>query len=345
MKIHVVSLWFAWFLLPLYSAWVWLWVRKWRAAAGAKSHRSTLRYSLVGVLAALPPAPTVRLRLWVQALRLGAVTLMVLAVLRPQTQRGRTEVTASGIDIILAIDASLSMKALDLDTDQPIPQRRNRLEVVKDVVGAFVARRESDLMGLVVFGAEAYTQCPLTLDHGVVQTFLQGITPGMAGDSTAIGDGIGAAVNRLRRSEAKSKIIILLTDGSNNAGTLTPKQAAEAARALGLKVYTIGAGGRGPAPFIVDGPFGGKSVTYGAADIDEPTLQEIAQITGAAYFRAEDNTALETIYDRIDRLEKSPVKSPRYLETHELFAWLLIPALILLVIEVVLLATRLSKIP
>jgi Ca-activated chloride channel family protein len=346
MVTRFASLWLAWFLVPLYAVWAALWLRQHRRSAATRApQHGHLRYSSTQVLARLPETRAVRMRTWIQRLRLGSVALILVALLRPQTLEDRTEVTASGIDIVLAIDASGSMEARDLDADKPIFDRRTRLGVIKDVVQQFVARRPSDLLGLVVFGADAYTLCPLTLDHGVVDAFLQSITPGMAGKSTAIGDGLGAAINRLRHAEGKSRIIILLTDGSNNSGTLLPKEAAEAAHALGLKVYTVGAGGRGPAPVVVEGMFGRKQVVELPEDIDEPALRQIAQITGGAYYRAEDTNELEAIYARIDALEKSPVRAPTYMEAHEHFAWLLIPALILLILEVVLLETRLRPIP
>ena len=212
------------------------------------------------------------------------------------------------------------------------------------VVDEFVRKRDNDQIGLVVFGAEAFTQCPLTLDHGIVATFLERLEIGMAGDATAIGSAIGTAVKRLKESEAKSKVIVLLTDGRSNAGSLSPTKAAEVAATFGIKVYTIGAGGREKAPFIVDSFFG-KQVVYQDVEIDEETLRRIAETTGGQYFRAEDEQALETIYDEIDQLEKTEITTHTFMEYNERFRAFVIPALGLLLLEVVLLGTRFRKLP
>lgn len=344
MHLRFASLWMAWLLAPLYLTFVGLWYYQRRPSTSRLRTRGVLRFGTTQVLAGLPEAPAVRHRRLAQLLRPLTVALFAIALLRPQSALNRTDVIASGIDIVLAIDTSMSMKALDLDADKPIAKRRDRLQVVKSVVAEFIGQRDSDLIGLVVFGGEAYTQCPLTLDHNVIDVFLSNVQPGMAGENTAIGSGIGTAINRLRRSTGKSKIIILLTDGRNNAGDLSPKKAAEMAHAMGIKIYTIGAGGQGPAPYLVQTPFGSQVVTDNV-DIDESTLKEVAELTGGAYFRAEDVSGLTQIYKQIDALEKTPVKAPTYMETHEQFAWVLVPALMLLFAEVVLLATRLSKIP
>ncbi|RYF11799.1 MAG: VWA domain-containing protein, partial [Deltaproteobacteria bacterium] len=241
-------------------------------------------------------------------------------------------------------DTSASMQALDLDADVAISRRRTRLQVVKDVVGAFVERRPNDQLGMVVFGAEAFTQCPLTLDHDVFRTLLQGVATGMAGDTTAIGSGLAAASNRLRRSAAKSKVIVLLTDGSNNAGSLSPKRAAELSRALGIKVHTIGAANRGKAPFLVNTILG-KEVHYGEFELDETTLKDIASITGGTYFRAEDSHALADIYTKIDAMEKTDLKKQQFREYEEHFAPLVWAALLLLLVETIGLQTRLRAYP
>lgn len=344
MNFRFASLWLLLILLPLYGGFVFLWRQRQRHAGKFSRAPGAIRYPSTMLLAQIPTAPAARYRLWVKCLRLFSLLLLLLAMLRPQTILKKTQIQSHGIEIVLAIDTSQSMLALDLDTDRAIAQRRTRLEVVQSVVTEFVNKRDSDPIGIVVFGSQAYTQCPLTLDHDIVNSFLQKLTPGMAGDSTSIGSGMAAAINRLRKSQAKSKIVILLTDGRNNSGALSPRKAAEIAHTLGIRVYTIGAGGRGRAPFIIDGPFG-KQVAYDDVDIDEETLQEIAKTTGAAYFRAEDRDTLAQIYERIDSMEKAPVQLPTYLETQELFFWFLIPALLLLIAEKLLLETRLSKIP
>jgi Ca-activated chloride channel family protein len=277
-------------------------------------------------------------------LRILTIALLVMAMSRPQTGRRHTQVSTEGIDIVLVLDTSGSMQALDLDADRPINQRRHRLDVAKTVVEEFVQKRQSDQIGLVVFGDEAFTQCPLTLDHGIVATFLEQVDIGMAGDATAIGSALGTAVKRLRDSQAKSKVIILLTDGRNNAGALSPKKAAEIAGTFDIKIYAVGAGTRGKAPFLVDSFFG-KQVVYQSVEIDEETLEEIAKRTGGAYFRAEDTTALESIYTEIDELETTEITSNTYMEYNERFRFFVLPAVALLLLEVALLGTRFRKLP
>jgi Ca-activated chloride channel family protein len=264
---------------------------------------------------------------------------------RPQTGRHHSRVITHGVDIVLVLDTSGSMQALDLDKEKRIQQRRNRLEVAKAVVRAFVEERADDQIGLVVFGEDAYTQCPLTLDHGVVVTLLDKAEIGMAGDSTAIGSAIGVATKRLKDSKAKSKVIVLLTDGRNNAGSLSPRKAAEVAETFGVKIYTIGVGTRGKAPFIVDTGIFGKRIHYQAVDLDEPALREVAKIAEGRYFRATDARSLEEIYATINELEKTKIEVKKYLEHDERFAWFTFPALALLLLEMLLLGTRLRKIP
>jgi Ca-activated chloride channel family protein len=272
-----------------------------------------------------------------------AVLLLMLGMARPQTGRTHNKVRTEGIDIVLVVDTSGSMQALDLDRG-PIERRRNRLQVVEEVVERFVKKRDNDQIGLVVFGTEAFTQCPLTLDHGIIASFLERIEIGMAGEQTAIGSALGTAVKRLKESQAKSKVVVLLTDGRSNAGSLSPRKAAEVAETFGVKVYTIGAGTRGQAPLIVDSFFG-KQVVYQDVEIDEKTLTEIAERTGGAYFRAEDATALQAIYDQIDEMEKTEITMHSYMEYNEQFRWFVYPALGLLLAEVLLLGTRFRKLP
>lgn len=335
--------WMFWVLLPFFAVWAvlffvvpWYLHRKRRAAA--------VQYSNIRTLVRLRPSRTLVLRRLFVGLRLVTVALLMIAMARPQTGRTQTQVRTEGIDIVLVVDTSGSMQALDLDGGRRISNRRNRLEVTKAVVDDFVKKRENDQIGLVVFGAEAFTQCPLTLDHGIVATFLDQIEIGMAGDATAIGSAIGTAVKRLKDSAAKSRVIILLTDGRSNAGPLSPRKAAEVAEAFGVKIYTIGAGTRGKAPFIVDSLFG-KEVIYQDVEIDEKTLKEIAERTGGAYFRAEDEKALGQIYEQIDELEKTEITMSSYMEYSEKFRWFVIPALGLLLLEVILLGTRFRKLP
>jgi Ca-activated chloride channel family protein len=303
-----------------------------------------VRFSSLARLQRLRPSASLVGRRLVQGLRLATVALLLLAMARPQTGRKLTSVSTAGVDIVLAIDASGSMQALDLDADRPIARRRNRLEVAKEVVERFVEKRENDQIGLVVFGEEAFTQCPLTLDHGIVATFLDRVEIGVAGDATAIGSAIGTAVKRLKESAAKSKVIVLLTDGRSNAGSISPRKAAEVAKTFGVKIYTVGAGTRGQAPFLVQTLFG-PQVVHQDVEIDEATLREIAAATGGEYFRAEDTGALAAIYDRIDALEKSEITMKSYMEYDEQFRWFVLPAVALLLVEVVLLGTRFRKLP
>jgi Ca-activated chloride channel family protein len=334
-----------WGLVPLYLLWAAWWVVMRFGAFGLGRSRASVRFSSTARLQQLKLSWAVRLRPWVEALRLVSVGLLIVAIARPQTGKSHTQVTTEGIDIMLVVDTSGSMQALDLDAHKRIGDRRNRLEVVRDVMADFVKGRDTDQIGLVVFGSEAFTQCPLTLDHGIVDSFLGRLEVGMAGEATAIGSALGTAVKRLRDSEAKSKVVILLTDGASNAGVITPSKAAEIAQTFGVKVYTIGAGTLDEkAPVLVDGFFG-QQVQYIPVEIDEATLREIAETTGGAYFRAEDSEALARIYDQIDTLEKTEVKSRTYMEYDERFSWLVLPAIFLLLLELLLLGTRFRKIP
>ncbi len=342
-EIILADRWLLWGLVPMFALWVALWwlLPWWRRR---RRQVAAVRYSSLETLQRLRPSRTVILRRFVEGLRLVVVALLILAMARPQTGRKHTEVRTEGIDIVLVLDTSGSMQALDLDADRPINRRRNRLEIAKAVVDKFVQGRKNDQIGLVVFGSEAFTQCPLTLDHGILATFLERVDIGMAGDATAIGSAVGTAVKRLRDSEAESKVIILLTDGRNNAGSLDPRKAAEIAETFDVTLYAIGAGTRGKAPFVVDSFFG-KQVVYESVEIDDEVLEEMAVRTGGAYFRAEDKEALQSIYDEIDQLEKTEITTSTYMEYNERFPWFLLPAVALLVFEVVLLGTRFRKLP
>lgn len=346
------------------SAWVWLhpwilivglplvvlawlleqyWVRGFKAGAPKKS-RVFLRFSWLAGLSHAPEGKSLRLRRWVVSLRWLSIACLIVAAARPQAGRKQANIHSEGIDIVLAVDTSGSMRALDLDTSRSIANRKNRLQVTLDVVARFIEARPNDQIGMVVFGGHAFTQCPLTLDHGIVSALLQEITIGIAGDQTAVGSALATATRRLKNSKAKSKVVILLTDGRNNAGTISPKQAAEIAQAMGVRVYTIGAGSRQKAPFIVDGLFG-KDVVYQNVEIDEATLKQIAEITGGAYFRAEDAKGLQDIYSQIDALEKTEIEIDAYMEFDEKFSVWLVLALLLLACEQGLLRTRLRMLP
>ena len=274
-------------------------------------------------------------------LRFIAITLFIIAFARPQEGHKRTEILSQGVDIVLAIDTSGSMQALDFKKNET---QVTRLSVVKDVVAEFVKNREMDRIGMVVFGANAFTQCPLTLDQNILLSFLDKLKIGMAGDATAIGSAIGISARRLKDLKSKSKVIILLTDGRNNSGAISPLQAAEIAKSLGIKVYTIGVGKRGKAPFLVDSIFG-KRLIYRNVDIDEEVLNKISKMTDAKYFRATDLKSLKDIYKQIDLLEKSKVKSIDHSEHKELFHYFLIPGLILLLTEIVFSNSFLRRLP
>jgi Ca-activated chloride channel family protein len=339
--------WLLWVLVPLFVLWLAAWLlRPWltRRLPGRWWAPTAVRFSSIQALQSLKPSHSLLLRRLVMGLRILTIALLVMAMARPQTGRRHTQVSTEGIDIVLVLDTSGSMQALDLDADRPIKQRRHRLDVAKEVVEEFVQKRHSDQIGLVVFGNEAFTQCPLTLDHGILATFLEQVDIGMAGDATAIGSALGTAVKRLRDSQAKSKVIILLTDGRNNAGSLSPKKAAEIAKTFDIKIYAVGAGTRGKAPFLVDSFFGNQ-VVYQSVEIDEETLEEIADMTGGAYFRAEDKSALESVYAEIDEMETTEITSNTYMEYNERFRFFVLPAMVLLLIEVVLLGTRFRKLP
>ena len=306
-----------------------------------RKEQHTISYSSLEILQNIRAIQTGFLSAIPLALRLFAISLFIIALARPQEGYKRTEILSMGVDIMLALDTSGSMQALDFIKNE---KRDTRLAMVKDVVSKFIENRTNDRMGMVVFGSEAYTQCPLTLDQNILQSFLSKLDIGMAGDSTAIGSAVGIAVKRLKDLKSDSKLIILLTDGRNNAGNLAPLQAAQTAKAFGIKIHTIGVGTRGKAPFLVNSIFGQRYV-YQEVDIDEGTLKEIAKITGGQYFRATDLESLESIYKQIDKMEKSEVKVLDHSEYTELFHYFLIPAILFLLFEIILSNTYLRRLP
>jgi len=306
-----------------------------------KNRPATLHFSSLDSLKALHSKGVDFLAATPLILRCLAIALLVTALARPQEGRKSTEILSAGVDILLAIDTSGSMQAMDFEkNNQPV----DRLTVVKDVVSEFIDSREFDRMGMVVFGNEAFTQCPLTLDHDILHSFLKKLQIGVAGDSTAIGSAIGISVKRLKDLESKSKVIILLTDGRNNAGNITPFQASEIAKTYGIKIYTVGVGTQGEAPFPTNTPFGQKMLMQ-KVEMDEDSLKKIAEQTGGRYFRATDSDSLKQIYAQIDSLEKSEVKWIDHSEYRELFPLFLIPALLLVLAETVLAQTRLRRVP
>jgi len=264
------------------------------------------------------------------ALRLGALGLLILALARPQQGLGTADVEASGIDIVLAIDVSGSMAALDFQSEG---KPGSRLDAVKKVVEDFVAGRPNDRLGLVAFAGRPYLVSPLTLDHDWLVRGLERLRIGLVEDGTAIGSGIASSVNRLRDRRAKSRVVILLTDGVNNSGKVSPLTAADAARALGVRVYTIGAGTRGEAPMPIVDRFGRQRIVMTPVDVDEETLQKVAETTGAKFFRATDTDSLRRIYEEIDQLEKTTETMKHFEEYRELFPWAILGALSLLCLE------------
>lgn len=306
-----------------------------------RKEQGTISYSSLEILQNIRAIQVGFLSTIPLVLRLFAISLFIMALARPQEGQKRTEILSMGVDIMLALDTSGSMKALDFIQND---KRDTRLTMVKDVVSKFIENRTNDRMGMVVFGSEAYTQCPLTLDQNILQSFLRKLDIGMAGDSTAIGSAIGIAVKRLKDLKSDSKLIILLTDGRNNAGNLAPLQAAQTAKAFGIKIHTIGVGTRGKAPFLVNSIFGQRYV-YQEVDIDEVTLKEISKITGGQYFRATDLESLKLIYKKIDQMEKSEVKIFDHSEYTELFHYFLIPAILILFLEVTLSNTLFRRLP
>jgi Ca-activated chloride channel homolog len=271
-----------------------------------------------------------------------AAALMIVGLARPQRTQSRTEVTANGIDIVLGLDISGSMQALDFMVDN---YRVNRIAVVKSVVSKFIDERPDDRIGIIAFAAAPYIVSPLTLDHDWLQQNLERVNVGIGDDGTAIGSAIAAAVNHLRSTTAKSKVVILLTDGVNNSGKISPLAAAEAARALGVKVYTIGVGVRGKAPIPIRDEKGNIHVIMANVDVDEKTLQAVANETGGQFYRATDTDSLKKIYEQINRYEKSAQTVQKFERVEELYRWPLFPSLGLLGIGLILQQTRFRRLP
>ena len=275
-------------------------------------------------------------------LRVMAAAFFVVALAGPRKVLQDTQHASEGIDIVLAIDSSGSMAAEDFTING---QRFNRLEVVKKVVEEFIQKRTADRIGLVTFAGLAYTVCPLTSDYNWLTENLSRIQLGMIEDGTAVGSAVVSGLSRLKDSKAQSKIIILLTDGVSNAGKVDPLTAAKTAQAMGVKVYTIGVGTRGVAPVPIRDRFGRVELQQMKVEIDENLLQEIASTTGGQYYRATDRKELEEIYRHIDELEKTKIDVHEYTRYEELFAWFLIPGVILFFLEFLMAGTRFRTIP
>ncbi len=331
MQLHDPWLLFLLFLLPLLF---------WLQRRGGKE--AAVRYSSLGLLRSLTHTGKRHWRWILPILRGAAVFLLILALARPQLGKAESQYYGEGIDIVLAVDISSSMLSEDFSLEEG---RANRLEVVKSVVTDFVAARGGDRIGLVLFSARPYTQCPLTLDHGWLLQNLARAEIGMIEDGTAIGSALATAVGRLEHSDAESRIVILLTDGQSNAGKISPLTAADAAAALGIKVYTIGAGTRGLAPYPTRDVFGNTVYRPIQVDIDEEALTKIAAATQGRYFRATDTASLQSIYNNIDELERTTFSAPQYLDYYELYPWCVLFALVFVGFETGLNHTVLRKLP
>ncbi len=269
-------------------------------------------------------------------LRMAIIALLIVVLARPQSTNSWENTSTEGIDIMLALDISTSMLAEDL--------KPNRLEAAKDVAASFINGRPNDNIGLVVFAGESFTQCPLTTDHTVLLNLFKDIRSGMIQDGTAIGLGLANAVSRIKDSQALSKVIILLTDGSNNMGEIAPVTAAEIARTFGIRVYTVGVGTKGEAPYPFQTPYGVQYRNI-PVDIDEPALKQIASVTGGQYFRATDNASLKSIYSEIDQMEKTKISVQQFSKKQEEYMnWALL-LFVLLLVEILLRNTLLRNIP
>ena len=330
MIMHFASPYYLWLLtllVPMIGYYVW------RTLQGG----AAIRISGVAGVVRAPKTVRYYLRHLPFALRAAAFALLVVALARPQDVEQNVRTNTEGIDIMLAIDVSGSMLARDFKPD--------RITAAKEVAGSFIADRYGDRIGLVAFAGEAFTQSPLTTDQSTLQTLLARIRSGLIEDGTAIGNGLATAINRLRESDAKSKVIILLTDGVNNQGQIAPMTAAEIAKAQGIRVYTIGVGTEGMAPYPAIDMFGNITFVNQKVEIDEKTLTAISDMTGGKYFRATDKAKLKAIYDEINQLEKSKVEVTEHVSYHELYlAWVL-AALGLLLAEFLLANLVLKRIP
>ena len=315
-------------LLLLVPALVWL--------RHARRRQAPLAFSDGAALLGLPRSPWLALRKLPPALFAAGLVCLVAAAARPQKGMSESRVETEGVDIMLVVDTSTSMRAEDFST---ATKRMDRLDAAKSVLAQFIQARPDDRMGIVAFAAMPYTIAPLTTDHAWLMLQLDRLQTGMLEDATAIGDAIASGVNRLRDSQAKTKLVILLTDGINNAGRLTPPDAAQAAAALGIKVYTIGAGSDQPR---ASGIFG---FVQGGAEIDEATLKKIAEITKAKYFRATDLKSLEETYKAIDEMEKTKIELDQYTRYEERFAPFLVLGLLCLAFETLMGFTRLGRLP
>ncbi len=305
------------------------------------STRSSITFSAIDNLKKIKPSRSLYYRHILLVLQCLAVAALALALARPQKGKEDTKIVTEGVDIIITVDTSGSMRAEDL-----AERGKNRLHVVKEVVKEFIKKRKDDRIGLIVYGEDAYTQCPLTLDYGVLLKFLDKCKIGMAGEnSTSIGDAIATSVLRLEDSKAKSKIVVLLTDGRNNSGLIPPETAAEMARSLGIKIYSIGAGTKGMAPMPAQDFFGNTVYRKIPVDIDEKLLRHVANVTSGKYFRATNKSSLKKIYSDINKMEKTKIETFHYMEYKEKYEKFAIAAGILIILNILLGNTRFRKLP
>ncbi|MBM3823761.1 MAG: VWA domain-containing protein [Verrucomicrobia bacterium] len=316
-----------WWLLLLLLIPLLAWLR------GRVGREAAFLYSSVQLVKGIAGITRSSVGAWLVRLRWLALAALIAGLARPQWTFGESKIRASGIDIVVALDISGSMAAEDFQLQG---ERVNRLVIAKDVLLKFIQRRENDRIGLVAFSGRAYIAAPLTLDHTFLAQNLERLDLGQIDDGTAIGSALVAAVNRLRDLQSKSKIVVLMTDGVNNAGKVPPLTAAETAQALGVKVYAIGVGTRGTAPFPQTDMFGTKRYVPVPVEIDEETLKKIAANTGGRYYRADSTDTLRSIYDEIDKLETTEVEVKRFLRYEELYPWFVLPGLALLLLEMIL---------
>jgi Ca-activated chloride channel family protein len=303
-----------------------------------KRKRSVIKFSSLEDIKNVAGRPKRTIQILLLTLKTIALVFFIAALARPQQVEAEREFETKGIDIVMALDISGSMLAEDF---QPI----NRITVAKEEAKKFIQGRENDRIGLVVFAFKSYTQCPMTLDYHILTQLLDSIEVGLIKDGTAIGLGIANAVNRLRDSKAKSKIIILLSDGENNSGNIDPITAAELAKSFGIKIYTIGIGRNGLVPFPVEDPIFGKRKVQVQVTVDERSLKRIADITGGLYFSATNAEALSKIYEQINKLEKSEVKVKEFTSFREQYHWFLMPGFLILILEIILQNILFKKIP
>jgi Ca-activated chloride channel family protein len=309
---------------------------------GRRGEQSAFLYSSVKLVRGVADISRMSAGKILLLLRWVVLACFIIALARPQRVESETTVKASGIDIVVALDLSGSMESEDFKWKG---QSVNRLFIAKDTLKKFIERRSGDRIGLVAFAGRAYIAAPMTLDHDFLLQNLERLNLHTIEDGTAIGSALSAAINRLRDLVSKSKIVILMTDGQNNAGKIPPLTAAEAAQALGVKVYTIGVGTHGTAPWPHLNAFGQKVYVQVPVDIDEETLKAIAKKTGGEYYRADSTDTLRRIYDKIDQLEKTEVETKKYVHIDELFRWPAVTGLSLLLLEILLSHTVWRKLP